>query len=153
MIYDTDYFDCRRCIGIGCDICGHTGKSKIPVKLRPYMNIKELRIGNYVATQTGEPVIIMTGEAIDNAYKCSGIKLNYDLLRGNCGFIDYAQNGMGCRIEVNSSDELCFYCDLNDLRYQTKGSGFTRDFEIKYLHQLQNIYFILTGGKELIINL
>lgn len=79
------------------------------------------------------------------------IKITYDLLI-RCGFIDHAQNRWGCRIELSSVDELCFYCDMQDLRYQTKGSGFTRDFGIKYLHQLQNLYFILTS-KELIITL
>lgn len=80
------------------------------------------------------------------------IELSYDLLTESCGFIDYAKNGMGCRIEVNSVDELCFYCDNGELRYQTKGSGFTRDFGVKYLHQLQNLYYMLTG-KELTIKI
>lgn len=55
------------------------------------------------------------------------------------------------RISINSLDHLC-YCQYGNswsIRYQTKGSGFTRDYGIAYIHQLQNLYYALTGGKEL----
>lgn len=61
------------------------------------------------------------------------------------GFIDPSENGWGYRLPVNSADELCWYKQDNGIRYQTKGSGFTRDFGIKYVHQLQNLYYALTG--------
>lgn len=67
------------------------------------------------------------------------------------GFVDPAGNGAALRLSINSADELCFYClGVPELRYQTKGSGFTRDFNVKYVHQLQNLYFALTG-EELMV--
>jgi hypothetical protein len=35
MIYEPEYFDCRHCHGNGCDICGGTGKSSVPVDPKP----------------------------------------------------------------------------------------------------------------------
>jgi hypothetical protein len=69
-----------------------------------------------------------------------------------CGFVDYAKNGCGCRLYLNNTDELFFGIQDNALRYQTRGSGFTRDFNIKSLHQLQTFYYLLTG-KELEVSL
>lgn len=69
-----------------------------------------------------------------------------------CGFVDHAGNGWGSRLQLNSTDELAWYKQDNSLKYQTQGSGFSRDFSIKYLHQLQNLFFALTGD-ELKINL
>lgn len=86
------------------------------------------------------------------------IDLTFDVL-SLCGFVDRANNGWGCRLSINSSDELCWYIQDapefgglgNTVRYQTKGSGFSRDFNVKYLHQLQNLFFCLTG-LELVID-
>jgi len=82
------------------------------------------------------------------SYRLEEVPITFDLLI-NAGFKDLSHdnNKMGCRIEVNSSDELCWYRQDNRLRYQTKSNGFTRDFNIKYVHQLQNLYFALTGGE------
>lgn len=125
----------------------------------------ELRIGNYVlyddkptsyldiVTQIFEDGVEIIsnsafgGTASRTFEQIEPVKIQYNVLI-QCGFIDHAQNGWGCRIDVNSSDELCLYTDDNELKYQSKNSGFTRGFNIKYLHQLQNLYFILTG-KEL----
>lgn len=81
------------------------------------------------------------------------VPITRDFLINKCGFIDPANNGWGCRLPVNSVDELCWYLqdELNNdigIRYQTQGSGFSRNFNVKYVHQLQNLYFTLTG-KEL----
>ena len=73
------------------------------------------------------------------------IELSMSLLVNSCGF---AKNGFGCRLYLNNTDELFYGTQDNVLRYQTRGSGFTRNFDIKYLHQLQNLFFSLTG-KEL----
>jgi hypothetical protein len=57
----------------------------------------------------------------------------------------FEEFGLSIRVDVNRGDELCFYTQEKRLRYQTKGSGFTRDYNILYVHQLQNLYFALTG--------
>lgn len=120
------------------------------------MKAKELRDGNWIITKPNANfvqnyIMKINSHAIANSSdQFNGIELSYDLLVDRCGFIDHAKNGLGCRIDVNSADELCFYVEDMELRYQTKGSGFTRDFGIKYLHQLQNMYYILTG-KDLTI--
>lgn len=63
-----------------------------------------------------------------------------------CGFIKYGQTPFfSYRLKVNSLDELAWYSQDCELRYQTIGSGFTRNFNIKYLYQLQNLVFALTG--------
>lgn len=56
------------------------------------------------------------------------------------------------RIQLNKTDELCWYSQDKELRYQTIGSGFTRYYKTKFMHQLQNLYFALTG-EELEIKL
>lgn len=129
----------------------------------------ELRVGNIVnIIAIDQNIVIKSISEVDNLaglftwlekneeYEDSltaiePIPLSSDVLL-RCGFIDPAGNSFGCRLEVNTVDELCWYRQDNSLRYQTKLDGFTRDFNIKNLHQLQNLYFALTG-KELEINL
>jgi hypothetical protein len=86
----------------------------------------------------------------DNEY--SPIEITEDWLI-DLGFKDLSSvnNKMAYRLDVNSVDELCWYKQDNNVRYQTKASGFTRDFNIKYVHQLQNLYFALTGD-ELVLS-
>jgi hypothetical protein len=79
------------------------------------------------------------------------IPLTKELLE-KCGFKDPAENGWALRLGLNSIDELCWYRQDNSLRYQTKDSGFTRNYNTEYLHQLQNLYFDLVG-EELTIEL
>jgi len=144
------------------------------------MNKQELRIGNYIAIinrdtainyvedyamkvveiNTFDLAIIKPKEnlahkkevLIKSLADVSGIKITFDILT-NLGFKDLShdKNKWGCRIEVNASDELCWYRQDNNIRYQTKGNGFTRDYNIKYVHQLQNLYFALTG-EELVFS-
>lgn len=72
-----------------------------------------------------------------------GIPVEYSFLINHFFFIDPVNNKAGCRLSLNSVDELCYYRNENKIRYQTKGSGFTRDYEIKTIHQLQNLYRII----------
>lgn len=75
------------------------------------------------------------------------IPLTPELLE-NCGFMDVSdnKNGLAFRININNCDEFCYYLEDEYLRWQTQGSGFTRPLKhLKFLHQLQNLYFALTG--------
>lgn len=77
--------------------------------------------------------------------KLNPILLTVDILE-KCGFSVIGEKPFySLRLKLNSTDELCWYSQDHELRYQTQGSGFTRSFNTKYLHQLQNLYFILSG--------
>jgi len=128
----------------------------------------ELRIGNYVLQSVylnGRCNEVRTVTAIRSEGSLN-VKVNYgNTMKSlpsewfepihlterwliNLGFAPLSESDHGVRISVNSADELCWSRHDEDLRYQTKGSGFTRNYGIKYVHQLQNLYFALTG-KEL----
>lgn len=55
-------------------------------------------------------------------------------------------------LDINSVFEICWYRSVpNEIRLQTKGSGATMVLPCNQVHQLQNLYFALTGN-ELIFN-
>lgn len=47
MTYDPLYFDCLKCHGIGCDVCGGIGKSNEPI-YRGMSPNKMQRIGEFI---------------------------------------------------------------------------------------------------------
>ncbi|HEY0056868.1 MAG TPA: hypothetical protein VGB63_16070 [Pedobacter sp.] len=113
---------------------------------------KDLRVGNYiqrfdeieqVETIDNYSAILYSGDKCFLA-NLEGIPIT-DVLLLLMGFQDTADNGHSYRISVNATDELCWYRQLGRIMYQTRDSGFTRDFNIQYAHQLQNLYFALTG--------
>lgn len=126
----------------------------------------DLRIGNRVlykpyGNRDGEPVIIaglMGMKAYFSKYNNEGgmfhhlqpIPITPDILQ-QFGFVDPANNGWGLRLYLNEADELVWYLQDQQfhgearIKYQTRGSGFTRDFGIRYVHQLQNLFHALTG--------
>jgi hypothetical protein len=58
----------------------------------------------------------------------------------------FKKTGMVLRIDVTPHLELCHI--IGEMRIQTISSEFTNTIPVKYIHQLQNLYFALTG-KEL----
>jgi hypothetical protein len=128
-----------------------------------YMDIRELRIGNWVLDHEGEPKqVAYVGETIGLHLEQGGtqkyqhnpilsgdildlkpIPLTSEILE-KAGFVEnILQLNSGERVEYNDFFEyedgkICFgyYCNV----------------PIRYLHQLQNLYFSITG-KELEINL
>lgn len=154
-------------------------------KIEFMIKANELRIGNLI--NNGFKTVVVRGidaegillsmRLVCRSFDWNGrpeteyerLYLGYDLaepipltpeILEKCGFVDPSENGWGCRLSINSADELCWYRQDgpewgghgNTVRYQSKGSGFTRDFNVKYLHQLQNLYFAL-AGEELTVNL
>lgn len=119
------------------------------------INTSELRIGNWVLLQ-GEPQMIdgvsitgyigLMGNGITNRQEqIDPIPLTPEVLV-KCGFIDPADNGLAYRINIDSTDELCWYMNLGFMRYQTQGAGFTRYLQhIKHIHQLQNWWYMHTN--------
>lgn len=109
----------------------------------------ELRLGNWV-TITGVPIqltqkkIAFILEEDNSTTRCSPIPLTPEILE-RCGFekgclvkelnnewMIYYNNGMWLQVE---KAEHPYICERKDL------------FHIKYLHQLQNLYYALTGSE------
>jgi len=129
------------------------------------MNVKELRVGSLITSKTWKGIhkisaviqnksnfdVVVNGftHIFKDGYFCeiAPIPLNKEVLI-KLGFAPLSDSDHGLRLSVNSVDELSWSFNEKILKYQTKGSGFTRDYNIKYVHQLQNLYFALTG-KEL----
>lgn len=111
------------------------------------------QIGTKATLRDESRVILFKEHDVGEFVKdCKGITVTIELLINNCGFTDCANNGWGCRLYLNNTDELFFGIQDKLLRYQTRGSGFTRNFDIKNIHQLQNLYYLLTA-KELEVTL
>lgn len=112
------------------------------------VDVKELRVGNWVDTELGFDQV----EARHFAYvqlseKINPITLTHEILE-KCGFVKTGRYAIG----VGGYEIWRFYREpkrLIELMEVEKGSGkYTLAFyeaEIKYLHQLQNLFFCLTG--------
>lgn len=111
------------------------------------MKASELRVGNYVKIQSENEVVKVNGELIhflhDGMDECSiqPIPLTEEMVteiisRNNLGFV----------IEYDR-DEMCYYCVFCEC---FDGGGYR--FEVKFIHQLQNLYHSLYN-EELIIDL
>lgn len=104
----------------------------------------ELRVGNWVES-SGQIKQINGINGSQNAfYDFNGIPLTKDILL-KCGF---EKSGGSWR-----RDEVIIYThEIDDLTYHTESIMSEGGIEIKSLHQLQNLYYALTG-KELEVNL
>lgn len=105
-----------------------------------YMETKELRIGNYLQSLSIVQVNSLSSDQI-NGYYSSGfspIPLTGDILL-KCGF-EKNENTYYHELFMFNNGVLRVIAD----NYRTTG----KDVRIEFLHQLQNIYFALTG-KEL----
>lgn len=111
------------------------------------MNIKELRIGNYLIDSRNNEIHVVSGNTIHSLeYSISDIlkpillteKWMFDL-----GYIKI-KGVHRTYSKTNYNDNSTIY-NFSDYIHQTTGVN------IKYVHQLQNIYFALTND-ELIYN-
>ena len=110
----------------------------------------ELRIGNWVYIQSSKMVKQFDGERTqtyklhnvisEKARLFDPIPLTEDILLNRCGFYKYPALFYKCKV--------CISIIHGKLYFKFK----QENVEIKYLHQLQNLYFALTGN-ELEINL
>lgn len=134
--------------------------------LRKTMKANELRIGNYVKDSVSGEVMVVNelGENVGavllnrdkyplpDGWQMAYIPLTPEILE-KAGFIqisDYDPEGPTHR--MNSSIgviDVCYGYSMVDI---VQNIGRIRHNKIKYLHQLQNLYFALTG-EELTINL
>lgn len=131
------------------------------------VDVKELRIGNivYVRCQDGEHTVesIEKKDGWTGGYKihmANGLKSSLDYIMPiplteelllKCGFETEHYGFSNVNIELSYG---CFLCGGISQDYDvglfvsTNGAEYAVSNEIKYLHQLQNIYYALTG-KEL----
>lgn len=125
----------------------------MPIQSNKMLTAKEVRVGNWVMDKEGSNFIFQIEShhiaRLEQYQDFRPIFLTMKLLIENCGFTDYAKNGWGCRLRLDKTRELFFGIQDQRLRYQTIGSGWTSDFNVKYLHQLQNLYYVVFPGEEL----
>ena len=125
----------------------------------------ELRIGNHVLDIEGIPGIITSlhrsgycGIESDGdnykvwpLYSVNPIPLTPEILE-KCGFKKYSHEP-GYSLGSDEKDEICDEYSFGKLTIMDWGNGFVLSnsfsfdlrIELKYLHQLQNLYFALTG--------
>lgn len=136
------------------------------------MNKRELRIGNIVydfMNQSYDVVIgINNNDTIDFPFNLNndinfvdGIKINGEILE-KLGFEKVSDSEEYYVWEYNNDDihkRICLYyfnkmwciniTYSEDIRYNAQSLHFR---DIKYVHQIQNAYFTITGGEELKID-
>jgi hypothetical protein len=117
------------------------------------MEAKELRIGNWYMFADNEGICYRTIKEIKhnefgfvsdfdgvNFGICKPIPLTEEWLNK----LGFELNGF-YRLQVTSFLELCWKPHDKKLNLQTEKNGFTEDSKVKYVHELQNLYFALTG--------
>src|SRR5690349_24749444 len=139
------------------------------------MDAKELRIGNHIGLNLKEfsenyfTVVELAEESAvmtdglewhpirDRQYfspeDCEGIPLTPEWVK-KFGLVDVSgdKNGMAYRMTIGKTGiDVAWYVLDGYLRLQTTGSGWTWQMpHIIYVHQLQNLYYALTGSELLI---
>lgn len=119
------------------------------------IKVRELRIGNYVQSLSIVKVESLEERKINGYYNSgfSAIPLTIDILL-KCGFIGHNKifrldNGFYTHVEfeLSNSADRDWGVHIDNRDFQTVGVG-----DIQFLHQLQNMYFDVTG-KELEVNI
>lgn len=118
------------------------------------MKASELRIGNYIYCK-GEiiKVTLIGNHGVQSSINGTTINAKFNtpdlepIPLTEKWLLDFGFDHMGIifRKSVTHHLELVYMLSINEFRIQTKGSGFTNTLEIKHVHQLQNLYFALTG--------
>jgi hypothetical protein len=133
----------------------------------PSMKASDLRIGNLVdlgnriakVTEINHLACVVvdleeTQDTIEDYERVKGIILTEEWLV-NLGFMAYID--FGVKMGTYDKVPLCgftYSINTNKVMIMHKGNNNSHwlDIEIKYVHQLQNLYFALTG-EELILNI
>ena len=120
---------------------------------KPDYQITELRFGNYlmfnghsvaiVEELDGMEMTVNGLSALDDDI-FDAIPLDEKWLK-KFGFIDPYGKGTSLRIDISNSAELCWHIQEHELYLQTKIPGTRRLLPTKFVHQLQNLYYSLTG--------
>lgn len=121
------------------------------------MNANELRLGNYILNEKGTPseireisyygrLFVDDNLWAQDVYNCEPIPLTKETLL-KCGFgeVGFYEN------VVHKGDFRVHIAGEADCLAKYEANGNCLEIEVKALHQLQNLYFALTG-EELKIN-
>ena len=115
------------------------------------MKAKDLRIGNYIYdNQVGHKGSFQVSANGILEIKQGGIKIDYTPNRlTEEWLIKFGKNDLGLKICSSDYPQCDLYIDFNDdgnnCRLRNCSEGFIIGQELKYVHQLQNLYFALTG--------
>jgi len=117
------------------------------------MKANELRIGNWVLNKNGRPIQIMR-DMFGVVPLLEPIQLTPEVLE-KCGFVPNAIGqlaievlGIDTHLELITIDDGYCYVNLNQINEFGNSQNVAID-RIRHIHQLQNLYFALTG-EELI---
>ena len=124
------------------------------------LQTNDLRIGNYFIGYDDKPFqwglndfhSLFTGIEVDEIIR-KPIELNSEILI-KCGFKKYSHEP-GYSIGSDDKSERCDEYTIGKLSIMDWGNGFVMSnsfsfdlrVELKYLHQLQNLYYVLTGNE------
>jgi hypothetical protein len=118
------------------------------------ISVRELRIGNWILNVKGKPFEICYVSdlaAIDSPEIVNGVSLEYNPINLTTGILENS----GFTKSYDEIFNLTFY-DLGNVSICSLEGEFTLSGQkmppMKYVHQLQNLVFILRG-EELTINL
>ena len=116
------------------------------------MKATELRVGNYVYYADKKTLLKINGGHILYPSQIYPIPLTEDILL-KCGFIEVFGVKKEYKIKINKKEDILVYnLIVEETSIWTDYGGFYLDNQINYIHQLQNLYFALTGN-ELTIKL
>lgn len=111
------------------------------------MKVEELRIGNYVLNPNGLIQIINDVECLMDANEFKPIKITEEILL-KCGFERVGFGRIECFEFVGYRLGIWdIYSLENGVFSIAKNTSETILCDLKYLHQLQNLYFSLTGNE------
>jgi hypothetical protein len=117
------------------------------------MNARELRIGNYVQDSTTDELIMVSAytitQIVEHSWKAKPIELTEDWLE-KFGFKKDANSNYWLNLQTHylemifsGNDYYPIYCQIPE--FSSESELIVGLKSIKYVHQLQNIYFVLTG--------
>jgi hypothetical protein len=135
------------------------------LKTKTTLSASELRLGNWIKTPNGKPMCVknilensvnqkIDGDGVIGSYQLGNfepIPLSPDILE-KCGWGKSDEHEMGMNTLTKKNDGLYFDYHFKRFRMDFGEDDRIMMPHIKYLHQLQNLYFALTG-EELTINL
>lgn len=117
------------------------------------MNATELRTGNYIYYKSGRIEVTMIGENGIQSHK-KGIEINAKFNTTDLQPIPLTEDWLlnfGFEDKMGEwHNKICLEKSNNEI-YYSAGMGVRLSETIKYVHQLQNLFFALSG-EELTIN-
>lgn len=103
-----------------------------------------LQVDQIIETGFSCKVLDRSVYPLKRGWKAVGVEITKEILL-SIGF--YNKNGSVYYTELNNYSEIRFVINEGPLMCAVSHMGVSTIIPVKYLHQLQNLYFILTGEK------